>query len=388
MPESTQHKLDRVRRPRVQITYDVETLGSIVKTELPFVVGIMADLSGNAIPKLHNQPANTNLTPLKDRKFVEIDRDNFNVIMEKLEPTVKLATGDELAFKSLDDFDPIKVLGQVKSLKDMFDSRTRLSNLVAKLDGNVALQKEFIDAYNSLADKTALKTYYNTVKAPPQAPGTIRITPAVTTGVTQTAGLVITLATEDATRVGFFKITDIKGGKLFKTDGTTLIKDGDSIAPADGTAGLKFTPGEETTSGSFTVTALDANHKVLTDISPEKAKITVKAPGTISITPAATTNVKQTTDGLVITLAGEDAHKVKSFKITAIKGGALFKTDGTTPISNNDPIDVATGKAGLKFTPAANSPGGSFIVSALDKDNGAVSSFAPQTAQITVKKGE
>ena len=280
MPESTQHKLDRVRRPRVQITYDVETLGSIVKTELPFVVGIMADLSGNAIPTLHNQPANTNLTPLKDRKFVEIDRDNFNVIMEKLEPTVKLATGAELAFKSLDDFDPIKVLGQVQILKDMFDSRTRLSNLVAKLDGNVALQKEFIDAYNSLGDKTPLKTYYNTVKAPPQAPGTIRITPAVTTGVAQTAaGLVITPAPEDATRAKFFKITDIKGGKL-------------------------------------------------------------------------------------------------------------FKTDGTTPISNNDPIDVAIGKAGLKFTPASNSPGGSFIVGAVDKDNVAVSSFPPQTAQITVKKAQ
>src|SRR6266850_3368307 len=100
MPESIQHKLDRVRRPRVQITYDVETLGSIVKTELPFVVGIMADLSGNDIP----QPNRDNTVLLKDRKYVEIDRDNFNTIMEKTNPMVKLsATGDELTFQQLED---------------------------------------------------------------------------------------------------------------------------------------------------------------------------------------------------------------------------------------------------------------------------------------------
>src|SRR3982751_774277 len=89
MPESTQHKLDRVRPPRVQITYDVETLGSIVKTELPFVVGIMADLSGNGIEGSTPDPAPL---ALKDRKYVEIDRDNFNTIMEKTVPCVKLAT--------------------------------------------------------------------------------------------------------------------------------------------------------------------------------------------------------------------------------------------------------------------------------------------------------
>src|SRR5215210_7507925 len=88
MPESTQHKLDRVRPPRVQITYDVETLGSIVKTELPFVVGIMADLKGNGIEG--NAPTIAP-RPLKERKYVEIDRDNFNTIMEKIEPTLKLA---------------------------------------------------------------------------------------------------------------------------------------------------------------------------------------------------------------------------------------------------------------------------------------------------------
>lgn len=165
MPESIQHKLDRVRRPRVQITYDVETLGSIVKTELPFVVGIMADLSGNDIA----EPNRVNPILLKDRKYVEIDRDNFDTIMEKAKPTVKLtSTGDELTFESLAAFDPINVLRKVPALKAKFESRTRLSNLVAKLDGNIALQKEFVDTYNKLDDatKTALKNYYDAVNPP------------------------------------------------------------------------------------------------------------------------------------------------------------------------------------------------------------------------------
>ena len=75
--ESTQHKLDRVRRPRVQITYDVETNGAMQKVDLPFVVGVMADLSGQPKEKL---PA------LKQRKVVNIDRDNFNSVLEKAAP--------------------------------------------------------------------------------------------------------------------------------------------------------------------------------------------------------------------------------------------------------------------------------------------------------------
>src|SRR5258707_1085320 len=79
--ESLQHKLDRVRRPRVQITYDVETNGAMQKTELPFVVGVMADLS--ATPK-------ESLKPLKERKFVPIDRDNFNDVMKRATPRLAL----------------------------------------------------------------------------------------------------------------------------------------------------------------------------------------------------------------------------------------------------------------------------------------------------------
>src|SRR5271156_3144923 len=119
--ESTQHKLDRVRRPRVQITYDVETNGAMVKTELPFVVGVMADLSG--------QPKDA-LKPLKDRKMVSIDRDNFNDVLAGATPRVavkvqnKLTDEDtkmaaELKFKSMDDFEPAKIAEQVPALKEM-----------------------------------------------------------------------------------------------------------------------------------------------------------------------------------------------------------------------------------------------------------------------------
>src|SRR5258707_1698196 len=105
--DSLQHKLDRVRRPRVQITYDVETNGAMQKVELPFVVGVMADLSGK--PK-------EALKPLKDRKVVTVDRDNFNDVLARATPRLAMKvdnklTGDnsklavELNFKHLDDFD-------------------------------------------------------------------------------------------------------------------------------------------------------------------------------------------------------------------------------------------------------------------------------------------
>ena len=147
MPESTQHKLDRIRPPRVQITYDVETRGSFVKMELPFVVGIMADLSGNV-----DDP---NRVPLRDRKYMEIDRDNFNDIMEHVAPKASI-NGTELAFSNLDDFSPISVLGQIAA-KDQYDKRTRLSDMVAKLDGNVKLQKKFLEVLTSEEARKKMK---------------------------------------------------------------------------------------------------------------------------------------------------------------------------------------------------------------------------------------
>lgn len=138
MTESIQHKLDRVRPPRVQITYDVEIGDAIQVKELPLVVGIMADLSGKRADAL---------PPLKARKFVEIDRDNFNDVMANVQPRLafqaenKLA-GDgsklnvELRFKEIDDFEPINVVKQVEPLRKLLEARNRLRDLLIKLDGN------------------------------------------------------------------------------------------------------------------------------------------------------------------------------------------------------------------------------------------------------------
>jgi type VI secretion system protein ImpB len=156
MPESTQHKLDRIRPPRVQITYDVETRGSFVKMELPFVAGILADLSGNV-----DDP---NRVPLRERKYVEIDRDNFNDIMKSIGPKVAVNGGSELKFESLDDFSPINVLNQLE-LKARFEKRTRLSDAIAKLDGNVKLQQKFIEVLRDETKRKEMKAKVDELKA-------------------------------------------------------------------------------------------------------------------------------------------------------------------------------------------------------------------------------
>ena len=157
MAESTQHKLDRVRRPRVQITYDVETNGAMQKVELPFVVGVMADLSG--YPK---DP----LKPLKDRKAAYIDRDNFNDVLAKAMPRVAMRVPNkltdekdkllsvELNFKHIDDFEPAKVAEQIPVLKEMLDMRHRLTQLLAKMEGNDQLEQLLTDVLSN-ADKAA-----------------------------------------------------------------------------------------------------------------------------------------------------------------------------------------------------------------------------------------
>ena len=143
MSESLQHKLDRVRRPRVQITYDVETNGDMQKTELPFVVGVMADLSGQ-----RKNP----LPVMKERKFVPIDRDNFNEVLAKAEPRLAMKVQNrltdedtklavELNFKHLDDFEPARVAEQVAPLKELLDMRLRLTQLLSKMEGNDKLEQ-------------------------------------------------------------------------------------------------------------------------------------------------------------------------------------------------------------------------------------------------------
>jgi type VI secretion system protein ImpB len=136
--ESLQHKLDRVRRPRVHITYDVEIGDAIELKELPFVVGVLSDLSGKP-----DDP----LPRLRDRKFIEIDRDNFNDVMKGMKPRLafqvdnKLTDDDtkmgvELRFNSLDDFEPEQVARQVEPLNKLMEIRRQLTGLLAKADGN------------------------------------------------------------------------------------------------------------------------------------------------------------------------------------------------------------------------------------------------------------
>jgi type VI secretion system protein ImpB len=151
MAESLQHTLDRVRSPRVQITYDVEIGDAIEMKEIPFVVGVLADLSGKP-----DEP----LPKVKDRKFVEIDRDNFNQVLAGMKPRLayrvdnKLTNDDskmavELRFKSLDDFHPERVAEQVTPVRKLVQARKRLSDLLAKLDGNDKLDELLQDVLAS-----------------------------------------------------------------------------------------------------------------------------------------------------------------------------------------------------------------------------------------------
>jgi type VI secretion system protein ImpB len=133
--------------------------------ELPFVVGILADLSGNV--------SDPNRVPLRDRKYIELDRDNFNEVMKSIGPKVEInGSSKQLAFEKLDDFSPIRVLEQI-DLKDRFDKRTRLSDVVAKLDGNVKLQQKFLEVLTDDAKRNELKTKIDELKGmltPPADP--------------------------------------------------------------------------------------------------------------------------------------------------------------------------------------------------------------------------
>ncbi|MBR9972004.1 type VI secretion system contractile sheath small subunit [Magnetospirillum sulfuroxidans] len=143
MAESSQKWLLRNRPPRVKITYDVETGGAIERKELPFIIGVLADLSGKPTEAL---PA------VKDRKFVEIDRDNFNEVLASIKPELVVRVPNRLApdndeqlsaalsFSHMDDFGPVEVLKQVEPLRRLFEARERLRDLLTKLDGNDMLE--------------------------------------------------------------------------------------------------------------------------------------------------------------------------------------------------------------------------------------------------------
>ncbi len=140
--ESLQHKIDRVRPPRVQITYDVETGGAIELKELPFVVGVMGDFVGKP-----EEP----LPAFKNRKFVEIDPDNFNQVMAGMKPRLAYTIdnklqddgskmGIELKFNDIEDFEPDKVVQQVEPLRKLVEARQKLADLRSKMDGNEKLE--------------------------------------------------------------------------------------------------------------------------------------------------------------------------------------------------------------------------------------------------------
>ena len=144
MSDSLQKWVGRNRPPRVHITYDVETEGATVVKELPFVVGVMGDFSGNP-----TEP----LKPLKDRKFVSIDRDSFDEVMKRMTPGVEMKVPNTLAgdgsemvvklkFSSMEDFEPAKIVEQVEPLRKLLDTRNRLRELLSAVDRADGLESE------------------------------------------------------------------------------------------------------------------------------------------------------------------------------------------------------------------------------------------------------
>jgi type VI secretion system protein ImpB len=152
--ESIQHKIDRVRPPRVQITYDVEVGGAIELKELPFVIGVMGDFVGKP-----EEP----LPAIKNRKFVEIDPDNFNQVMAGMKPRVAYSVenklqddgsklGVDLKFNNIEDFEPDNVVQQIDPLRKLVEARQKLSDLRSKMDGNEKLENMLNDIIGD-ADK-------------------------------------------------------------------------------------------------------------------------------------------------------------------------------------------------------------------------------------------
>lgn len=194
---SSQHKLDRVRPPRVHITYDVEIGDAIEIRELPFQLGILGDFTGTPA-----QP----LPRLRDRKFVEVNPDNFDEVLEGMAPHLALTVENRLAgtdgapalrvdlhFKSLEDFEPENVARQVNPLRELLDLRRKLNDLLGKLQGNDRLEELLTDAvsdpgklkkleseiHGSDASPTPPPVATESITVEPQAPGDIPVEEAV-----------------------------------------------------------------------------------------------------------------------------------------------------------------------------------------------------------------
>jgi type VI secretion system protein ImpB len=155
---SVHEKLERVRKPRVHIKYEVETEGAMVVKELPFVVGVLGDFSGNP-----TQP----LKPFGERKFVQIDRDNFDDVMRRMTPGLTISVENtlqndgtqlpvSLKFDSMDDFEPGSIVNQVPALKALLDARNELRDLMSKADRSEELERLLEDILQNNADLSQL----------------------------------------------------------------------------------------------------------------------------------------------------------------------------------------------------------------------------------------
>jgi type VI secretion system protein ImpB len=157
---SIHDKLTRVRKPRVHILYKVETEGAKVMIDLPFVVGVLGDFSGKSTAPLR---------PLKDRKFIPIDRDNFDEIMARMTPGLEFKVantlkgdgsefGVQLKFNSMDDFSPAQVVQQVEPLRKLLETRDKLSDLLTKASKSDQLENLLEQILRNDADLKKLST--------------------------------------------------------------------------------------------------------------------------------------------------------------------------------------------------------------------------------------
>ncbi len=166
--ESVHKKLERVRPPRVHVSYDVETGGAIEVKELPFVMGVLGDFTG--------QPEEP-LPRLKERRFVEVTLDNFDSVLESMKPHLSFAVENKLSedpnagqlkvdlhFKGLDDFSPDQVAKQVKPLRELLELRTRLNDLKGALQTNEKLDEMLLDAVSNTEKLNKLRTELGTGK--------------------------------------------------------------------------------------------------------------------------------------------------------------------------------------------------------------------------------
>lgn len=162
--ESVQKRLQKVRPPRVQMTYDVEIGDAIEKKELPFVVGVMGDFSGQS---------EVEQKKLRDRKFVNVDNDNFDEVLKAVEPRAVFRVANKLSekggefavdlkFKSIDDFRPESVVQQVEPLKKLLEARTKLADLRNKLAGNEKLEDILSEVLSSTEQLDALSKQVTT----------------------------------------------------------------------------------------------------------------------------------------------------------------------------------------------------------------------------------